>query len=35
MVLVALFAFVVLRGLTRAGGLQDDFTRLAVAGWRC
>jgi cell division protein FtsW len=32
MVLVALFAFVVLRGLTRAGGLQDDFTRLAVAG---
>jgi cell division protein FtsW len=21
-----------LRGLTRAGGLQDDFTRLAVAG---
>lgn len=32
MVLVALFAFVVLRGLTRAGRLQDDFTRLAVAG---
>jgi hypothetical protein len=31
MVLVALFAFVVLRGLTRAGGLQDDFTRLAVS----
>lgn len=32
MVLVALFAFVVIRGLIRAGQEQDDFTRLAVAG---
>lgn len=32
MVLVGLFAFVVLRGLLRAGQLEDDFTRLAVAG---
>ncbi len=32
MVLVALFAFVVLRGLSKAGRLEDDFTRLAVSG---
>lgn len=32
MILVALFAFVVIRGLKRAGAEQDDFTRLAVAG---
>lgn len=32
MVLVALFGFVVIRGLIRAGREQDDFTRLAVAG---
>ncbi|PWV99250.1 cell division protein FtsW [Hoeflea marina] len=32
MMLVTLFAFIVIRGLTRAGRLEDDFTRLAVAG---
>jgi cell division protein FtsW len=32
MILVGLFAFVVLRGLKRAGSEQDDFTRLAVGG---
>ena len=32
MVLAALFAFIVLRGLTRAGRAPDDFTRLAIAG---
>jgi len=32
MVLVALFGFVVIRGLVRAGREQDDFTRLSVAG---
>lgn len=32
MIIVALFAFVVIRGLKRASKEQDDFTRLAVAG---
>lgn len=32
MVLTLLFAFIVIRGLTRAGRLQDEFSRLAVAG---
>ena len=32
MVLVALFGFVVIRGLVRAGREQDEFSRLSVAG---
>lgn len=32
MLLVAIFGFVVIRGLMRAGREQDDFARLAVAG---
>jgi cell division protein FtsW len=32
MVLTLLFAFIVMRGLSKAGKLQDEFSRLAVAG---
>lgn len=32
MVLTLIFAFIVIRGLSKAGRLQDDFNRLAVAG---
>ncbi|MBW3095923.1 putative lipid II flippase FtsW [Pseudohoeflea coraliihabitans] len=32
MVLTVLFAFIVIRGLSKAGALQDDFSRLAVSG---
>lgn len=32
MLLTLIFAFIVIRGLSKAGRMQDDFTRLAVAG---
>ena len=32
MVLTLLFAFIVMRGLSKAGKMQDEFSRLAVAG---
>ena len=32
MLLTLLFAFIVMRGLSKAGKLQDEFSRLAVAG---